>query len=257
VNALPGGVRLSITILHHPSRAARLPGLLDAVQEGRWVAGVSTDDSGQPPSLAGLAYNFLRAAVPPPGATHHLVLQDDAVPCRDFVRSVGRALQARPQHAVGLYSARAACRRALEQGQSWAELYGELWGLAILMPAGWWREFLQFNRAAFTSNDRFHDDARVALWLAWQGRSTWCTVPSLLDHAAGESLLKHNSRKSRASWALAPHESGLVYDWSKLDKAPRSGVTLRSLIEYHSRELDSAWWGLQGWRRDGDVWRKG
>lgn len=253
INELPGDIRLSITVLHHTERAGRLLRLLGLLDAECWRVRVQMDVSGEPPSLEGLGRNFLEAAIVPLGATHHLVLQDDAVPCRDFVRSLGKAIAARPCHAVAPYSNRAACRLARTRGSSWAELSGELWGISICMPTPWWAEFRIWNKRAFTTNERFHDDARVALFLASQDRSTWCTVPSLLDHdTSTPSLLKHNSRVSTAAWALSPDVSGLTVDWDNgLSNAPKSGVSVRSLLKYHRREINREFWLAEGWVLDG------
>lgn len=256
---LRGDIALSVSVSHHPSRSERLAPLLEAL--GHSHGGrprVVVDDRGEPPSLVGLRYTFLQSAVPLPGATHHLVLQDDAVLCRDFVMTLGRALAARPQHAVAPYSNRQACHRAREKQLPWAELFGEIWGIAVALPALWWWEFLAFQRDAFLPEARFSSDGQLRVWLAFRGRSTWATVPSLLDHAAGPSLIGHNAKPSRAAWALTPDLSGLGIDWQRTAGAPHGGVTLRSALEANAKALAPDFWAGHGWHvEDGSVRQEG
>ena len=70
-------------------------------------------------------------------ATHHLVVQDDAVPCARFRERVLGAIAARPAHVVTLYTHRAReVAAARERGDAWAWGPDCAYGVASLMPVG-------------------------------------------------------------------------------------------------------------------------
>lgn len=245
INEFPGGVRLSIAITHHPSRAARLPLLLERLNTPKALeVRVVTDDRGEPPSLEGLRYTFLQAAMPPETCTHLLVLQDDAVPCRDFALALSRAIRAKPWGALLPYCNNPQTEACLATERSWLALHGWGWGLGVCMPRALWLAFLDFNARAFLPGAQpFHDDSRVALFLAERGEPYWCTVPSLLQHGSekGESLLGHNARVSKARHALGPDDSALRIDWKTGNKIVTT-AGLRAMLKYHEKVLNPAYW---------------
>ncbi|MGN0111711.1 MAG: hypothetical protein ACI38P_08665, partial [Cellulosimicrobium funkei] len=91
---------LSVVVMHHPARGdvsalVRACAPLD-------VRVVEDPDPEGPPSPLRTAKRAWAAVAP--GATHHLVLQDDVAPVAGFAELVRRAVRARPRHAVALYS---------------------------------------------------------------------------------------------------------------------------------------------------------
>lgn len=126
------------------------------------------------------------------GASHHLVLQDDAIPCAGFRDRVLEAIAARPRHVVTLYTHRAqqvAAARA--SGRAWCWGPDAAYGLAILMPRERVADFLAWERASVRP-EYPHDDNRLTLWCRSTGEGVWVTCPQLVDHARLPSTLAHS-----------------------------------------------------------------
>lgn len=155
-----------------------------------------------------------------PSCTHHLVVQDDAVVCRDLVAGAAEAITATPGDVpVGLYMGRTRPRRAMvdravreaERKQSpWAVMHGPLWGVAVVIPTrhipalvGWCDERTSPNY-----------DSRMAEW--FRNRFLcWYTVPSLVDHHPDEpSLVPGRTAANRfAHRFIGENASALDVDW--------------------------------------------
>lgn len=156
-----------------------------------------------------------------PAASHHLVIQDDALPCRHLLASIERALPYVPEgHPASFYIGRVKPFRAAvnaavasAEGASWLRFPGPWWGPAIVVPtavigdlAAWWTR---------PSTRRIQNyDRRVSTWFTRQGIDCFYSWPSLVDHRGHESLVSGHTAVRSAHRALSPHQSGLRVDWS-------------------------------------------
>ncbi len=225
-------IRLSVALQHHPARADRIAPILAGL-EGFSRAQVVTDtqSAGVWPT-AKRAWRAIRH-----GATHHLVLQDDVVLCRDFTQAATKALEARPDVPVCFYANRLAVDQARAQGSSWAVIADGAWGQAICLPVGLVEDFLAWE--ARTVRPDFQPyDSRVAMWAVRTRRPFWCTVPSLVEHDGDkESLLGHHAPRPRvARWFIGADTSGLSVDWAKGVDAPARDPS-RGVMRYALRYL--------------------
>jgi hypothetical protein len=248
VNEFRSGVKLSIVVTHHPSRAARVARLLEGLGE-RWHIHLVVDDRDEPPGLAGLEYTFLRAAAEvAPGATHHLILQDDIVPCRDVIYALGtKIIPAVPNAPIGLYHN---CRGTVP-GVPW--ILGDCWGQTKLMPTHLWERFLQFNAQAFVPGlGRFSSDARVGLFYRTLDLDVWCTVPSLFEHGtvSGESLLGHNGKVTKSRDFVGVEASALAVNWragwETAADVPKARGSFTGLLRSQAGWLAPAFWKQRG-----------
>lgn len=126
------------------------------------------------------------------GATHHLVLQDDVLLCRDFPRVVAQALQTAPDGAVSLFASWSmgtaqAMRLAALTGASWTKMVdGWTPTQALVLPAWCARGFAAYARR----QPAWMPDNRVMhSFLAEQGVDTHVSIPCLVEHAPARSLL--------------------------------------------------------------------
>ncbi|MBD5785597.1 hypothetical protein IF650_05340 [Cellulosimicrobium terreum] len=190
---------LSVVVMHHPARgsvadlvAACLP--LDA----RVVEDPDPDGPPSPLRTAKLAW----AAVAP-GATHHLVLQDDVTPAPDLAAHLLGVLRHRPRHAVALYTNWNSphnsylVRSAAVAGQAWAPLGHDEWvpTLGLVLPADAARRLAAY--LATFPDDYRDDDEAVLAFCAREGLPVVATVPHLLEHGAGPSLAGNEAHGPR------------------------------------------------------------
>ncbi|MFC5186343.1 hypothetical protein [Actinomadura harenae] len=187
-------MRISVAIMHHPARAQRLPALVDACRP--LVPRVVLDPDPTGPSSPLRTAKRAWAQIED-GATHHLVLQDDAALTPGFAGHLTDALSRRPEHGVTLYSHWNSpqnsylVRRAAVAGSAWAPLSSAEWTptQGFVLPVALAREL-----AAYLEPIPDHvrdDDEMIALFCASRGVPVVATVPHLVDHAAGPTLADH------------------------------------------------------------------
>jgi len=204
-------IKLSTAIMAHPSRQNLLDRLLGRLGD----VPVSLDTDG-----LGCWGNARRAwLMYDRTATHHLVLQEDVVPCDRFFESVRAALWAVPDEVVSLFSRvcwgeSCPAREARRQGVSWGTSEVGAVGQGMVMPTCWIDEFVNFADR-HTREECPTDDMRIDLWLILSKRLCWFTAPSLIDHDdRGNSTLWDKGLGDRpAEWFIGREASGLGIDW--------------------------------------------
>lgn len=208
-------VVLSVAVMAHPSRKAFVQQLLerlDAPAEVVWDQRGDRWDTGRRSLLAA-----------DPSATHHLVIQDDSIVCRDLVAGARRALTVIRSAPVSFYAGRQrpagplvkrAIASARKQGASW--VYGELlWGVALAFPAPLIPEMVKHGDT-LTSVPNY--DRRLSMFLRTRRIPTFYTLPSLVDHRnvdENPSLVPGRTAAGRvAHWFAGADASALDLDWS-------------------------------------------
>ncbi|WP_328720271.1 hypothetical protein OHT52_12765 [Streptomyces sp. NBC_00247] len=207
------GIRLSTVVMHHPSRAAGARGVIDALGDpsARVVADPEPGGVRSPLRTAKRAWRSIA-----PGATHHLVLQDDVRLCDRFGEHLRAAVGARPDAVIALYvnadspSNSYAVRHAAATGAPWAALIpGEFVPtLGLVMPARLARALAAFLDTL--PDELRDDDAYVDLFCRLHDRPVVATVPNLVEHGAGRSVAGNDGHGVRRSavfvsrWEPAP-----------------------------------------------------
>jgi len=162
---------------------------------------VHWDDEGPPNGKADRVWRTARGAwlLADPAADWHVLIQDDALPCEDFLAGLERALEHVPPDAVVsgyLGTGRtvpirweALARAADSAGASWVRTGKLMWGVCIVLPVRLIPEMIERadRRAGIP------DDMRVAGWAERTGREVWYPWPSLVDHRKVPSLTKHRA----------------------------------------------------------------
>lgn len=136
--------------------------------------------------------NFLRCLIPPPGATHLCILQDDVLPCADFETRVGEAIAGRPTDLISLFVGGLHGRTqreflwALKAGTPWSQVYfREIHHVvATVWPVGLAHDFLEWFPTARIPGPKVQrsDDAVVGYWARKHHVRVWATVPCLVEH---------------------------------------------------------------------------
>lgn len=204
---------LSVAIMGHRSRMPFIRGLQEKLPDAELVLDRHNDrwDTGRR-SL--LAFD--------PAARWHVIVQDDAILCRDFLAGCEKAAQAAGDRPVGLYTGRVrphahtvtpAVKRALKLKRPWLEMEGPWWGVGIILPTACIPELVAWGDA----HPRIANyDRRIAAYFAKLRIDCWYTVPSLVDHrpVAENPSLVEGRTGNRTAHAFIGDGSPLDIDWS-------------------------------------------
>lgn len=222
-------VRLSVAIQHHPRRPELIAPLVEALRP--LEADVVLDPDPEHPRRN--PWRTYRRALEetPSWATHRLILQDDAEPCRDFGLAAPRALAGRPD-ALVVFCVLGAPRpwatrvvAAANSGSPWAVLdvlrvktwlpvVAVSWPVAAIRPALDWIDEQRWPRE-FIADDEIV--GRVARGLEL---SVLATAPSLVDHpdvvasAVGRRRARGGANPARVAACRMPEDCDvLTFDW--------------------------------------------
>jgi len=211
-------VKVSFSIMAHPDRAEHVHRILAAM--GDVEVPIASDNEGPPSGNADRVWRNARAAwlLHEPDADWHVLLQDDAVLCRDFAAGMSEALRHVQGPAVVspyLGNGRTVPTRwatladaADARGAAWIRTSKLMWGVSIAIPTLLISDMIKHadTRAGVP------DDMRVAGWAEKNGIDVWYTWPSLVDHRQVPSLTKH---RAHDRYARRHHtESAMSIDWS-------------------------------------------
>ncbi|MFJ8773897.1 hypothetical protein ACWECC_05420 [Streptomyces microflavus] len=183
-------VQVSCAIMAHPRREAEAAVLAARLPELRPVVVLDPDPDGPPSSLRTAAAAWSDV---PSWSSHHLVLQDDAVPCADFVAVLEQLLSHHPGLPLSLFTEWGSATATMVR---WAALGGG--GLVrcvdqyvptvgLVLPAALAHELGDFARA--WPDTQLPDDIAVARFLAERGAASFATAPNLVEHDGDTSLV--------------------------------------------------------------------
>lgn len=171
-----------------------------------------------------------------PSADWHMVIQDDAIVCEDLMAGLEEALSVLgPQGLVSAYTGtgrpnqyhiRRALRHAVDKGHSWMTTRSLCWGVAIILPTNVIDGMLKW--CDHRDRSRMNYDMRIGVYardvLKWK---TWYTIPSLVDHADGPSLVGHGGTKRSAHQFHTG--SALDVDWTRVPPTGLNPSLVKSL----------------------------
>ena len=230
-------VTLSMSIAHLDTTGERRAGFLAMLRQMGGPRGIEAEVTGWQVTLDtghGLWGTHRRAWAfgTKAGASHHLVLQNDLILCRDFLGGVKEALRHAPHGPVSFYANRKVIETCRARGSSWARIDDALgsFGQAIAIPVEQVVEFLRFDRTYFRP-EVFAYDSRLMLWSRRTGKQVWCTAPSLVQHAlpGNSSVGGYSNSKRVARWFIGEDVSALSIDWSKGVNDPPRGAANQPL----------------------------
>jgi hypothetical protein len=138
-----------------------------------------------------------------PCATHHIVLQDDALPVPGFIEHAERAIAARWHDPISFYLGTSrppqwqgnvdkATAAADAEGLAWLTAEQLLHGVAVAVPTHDITSLLAWCRHSVLPYDE-----RIGAWYRTQRRLITYTWPSLVDHADDGTLVQHADHRPR------------------------------------------------------------
>lgn len=207
--------RISVAIMAHPDRKSFVEELSSQLPNAQIVWDNKNDrwDTGR---RALLAFD--------PEASHHLVLQDDAILCRDFFPTIQIAAQAAWPHPVSLYTGRVKphpqkfsrlVQLAQRRDTTWIESAGPFWGVAIILPT---KDILRIVDWGNSRRNVVAYDKKIASYYAARNISCRYTMPSLVEHRSmneNPSLIHsaHAKIEDRQAYAFQGDISALSLWW--------------------------------------------
>lgn len=206
--------RLSFTIMAHRKRESWIPEIQQQL-EGCDVTWDKFNDRHETGLRAISAYD--------PDATHHIVVQDDAVLCQDFAETAHKALSYVPESCpASFYMGRVkphahefgdVHKAAKAQGASFIATKGPWWGVAIAFPVDSIASLIDFyaSQQHITNYDR-----RSSRFYEQKKLPCYYTAPSIVDHRVdgNPSLVAGRQNVGRYAWEFVGPRSGLDVDWS-------------------------------------------
>jgi hypothetical protein len=206
---------LSVSIMAHKSREAWVPDLVKSLGGDVKVVWDRFNDRHDTGARALASFD--------PDATHHMVVQDDAIVAKDLVAGVRQMLKFVPStNPVGLYVGRAKPRadeirslmaRATDTDASFMVHKGPWWGVGIVLPTVTLRDLI----ATYDGMKNVPNyDRRVSRYYESKGLYCYYTVPSLVDHRVDDnpSLVPGRGSQGRYAHSFIGPRSALDVDWS-------------------------------------------
>jgi FkbM family methyltransferase len=176
-------LKLSTTIMAHPRRRGFVGSLIAALDAPASITWDQKNDRWDTGRRALLAVD--------PDATHHMIIQDDAIVAKDLTAAVLRRVGEKPTSPISLYLGRQRPHAAKfthivadarQAGRRWVS-YPELcWGVGLVFPRELIEPVVEWGDAHATIANY---DMRISRYLERVKIPTWYTLPSLVDHRAG------------------------------------------------------------------------
>lgn len=207
-------MKLAIRIQHHPSRNVYLKILLSLLDKKTNLKVIEDNIS----TWSG-CQKVIRSLGPKD--THILVLQDDILICRDFIKTVEKIadLGVAP---VTFFSNRDVVRNAIRFQTNWAKIHVWYMAQAYLLPKEMAFDFLEWTEKHCRTN-KLVDDERLAMYFYYHNQPVYTTSPNLVDHLGwfettigDRDNFDYRKIVGRVSqYFIGVEQSGLSIDWSK------------------------------------------
>jgi hypothetical protein len=220
--------RLSVIIMAHPSRSTRAAALADELmgQWGRLPDAVASEvrlmatafDAG-----GGCWQTARRAWQRWDGARYHLVLQDDVIPCLDFLHTAWM-LTDLVREPITFYSGLKAQADALALGKRWISIRKWINAQALCLPGNMIEPMVQWIAEQESDPDiakawKTHDDTRIGTFLEVFGLRVLAPCPSLVEHGDCKSVQGHPSsvggRPRKAKVFIGATSQAMAIDWKQ------------------------------------------
>jgi hypothetical protein len=113
-----------------------------------------------------------------PKATHHCVIQDDAILSKNFKILSKKFIKQHPNTAINFYYGEKSNEADEVMEQGYLVKKQNAWGVAICLPTEWIDEMIRFGNGYYA----WQDDVKIKHFLISKGYKTTFALPSLVDH---------------------------------------------------------------------------
>lgn len=198
---------VSVAVMAHQKRAHFVPELVEQLGDCE-VVWDRHNDRHETGLRSILTYD--------PKASHHLIVQDDALLCRDLRAGVEKLIDRTGEHPVALYMGnvgpRAVMLRAMVNSITPRFVAGEgpHWGVGIVLPTAHIPDLAAWYELQNIPNY----DRRISKWYSKENVECFYTAPSLVQHRPDNpSLVQGRNGGRKAAWFIGEDESALDIEW--------------------------------------------
>lgn len=126
-----------------------------------------------------------------PTASHHLVIQDDALVQPHFLYHVQNAISHAPPGVLSLYAGHTwrDVFKEIPPGVSFLQMKQIVWGVGIVMPVSLIRRVIAYADGIDPEKVHHHYDLRLSRYFQSRRLPVYYTWPSLVEHRNGPSLI--------------------------------------------------------------------
>lgn len=154
-----------------------------------------------------------------PGCSHHVILQEDVLPCLDFVSAAESIADLLSDKVVTFYSGASVkdyFQRVKSKREHWFRRTNVTPpGPAAMMSRELILSFLAWTDKNLTASLILHDEEPLWGFIHSQKLEVWNCVPTLVEHLGAErSSLGFNNAKKVSADFIGADVSGLSIDWS-------------------------------------------
>lgn len=215
----------------HPKRARFVKGLKRELPGARVVWDEGDNDRWSTGRRALLAFD--------PAATHHLVIQDDAIPSRNLLDSVCAITERVSNNPISLYTGKTrpfdhevqrAVRLARARRLSWLVIDELFWGVGVVIPVPIVQEMISFHDRANIKIANY--DSKMSFFFKHEGVRVYYTLPSLVDHRCGPenpSLVPGRTAQNRVARWFLEDPSKVNWDTKVVYMTPPGKIRMEDL----------------------------
>lgn len=153
-----------------------------------------------------------------PKCSHHLVIEDDLLLCKDFALTLPKIIEAHPDDMISLWGGKSLLSHYTQAHKLNSSFFSRTYGTsgqANILPTSKIIDLLKFS-ARYVKDDCVHDDVRLRLWQHERGLLTYNTVPELMSHIGWSSTVSRFQNfpmYQDADW-IGEEKSSLSIDWT-------------------------------------------
>lgn len=184
-------MKLSVSVMAHPSRAAMVPTLLGMLPGAQ----VYWDTNNT-------IWDTCKGAwkLHDPSADYHVVIQDDAIICQNFEERARKLLESGFSAYSFYFSNSTSLKQMADEALARGGVVRDLlhWGVAVCLKTSLINEMIKYC-------DKLPDDAddvRIKKFLQHKGIPTFCPMPSLVDHRPDIDSLVDNKPGRKAMYFI-------------------------------------------------------
>lgn len=141
----------------------------------------------------------------PENATHRLVIQDDVIPCDNFINICEQIVQAHPQAVFALTTFVYSIFAQTDQDTPYFPVTTLFPACAIILPKEYIKSWIKWCDDGNHPEVALHDSHMIRLWCKENNIQVLSTIPQIADHRDDETILPYVYNTTRKSCMFTQH----------------------------------------------------